>query len=331
MTVADPQLIADALMAFQASDRGVIGAPGGQKAVRLVEKAGQTCVLKVVAVGHTTDDTLTRARREVELLAEIDSANVVKVKSGLVTIGDPVRGAAWLEEYLDGEDLGPLLGSRQWSWSEAQRMGIDVSNGLSEGHSRNVIHRDLSANNVRRLSDGTYKVLDFGFARHTLRSQVTFHGQPGTPGFLSPEHLNGYSGGPATMSDVFQVGNLIYCALTGSLPYPYTGDDADYIARLRTAKIADPRVRWAWYGASVDFTKTETVIAAGSASAAWALSAKIKNPALSTAVGVSAGLISSWAGTAAGLGKCISIKYTWALLAAPSPYGTIPWIAKCYA
>lgn len=237
MTVADQQLIDEALTALNAVNKGVIGAPGGQKAVRLVEHAGIDCVLKVVAIGSTSDDTLKRAAREVELLAGIDSPNVVKVKSGLVTIGDPVRGAAWLEEYLDGEDLGPLLGARQWSWDEARQMGIQVSNGLAEGHARKVIHRDLSANNVRRLSDGTYKVLDFGFARHTLRSQVTFNGQPGTPGFLSPEHLNSYSGGPATMSDVFQVGNLMYCALTRKLPYPYTGDDADYITRLRAGAM----------------------------------------------------------------------------------------------
>ncbi len=237
MTVADQALIDEALAALGAVDRGVIGAPGGQKAVRMVEHDGATCVAKVVAVGHTSDDTLTRARREVELLAGIDSPNVVKVESGLITIGEPVRGAAWLEEYLDGEDLGPLLGGREWTWAEARQMGIDVSNGLAEGHARKVIHRDLSANNVRRLSDGTYKVLDFGFARHTLRSQVTFNGQPGTPGFLSPEHLNAYSGGPATMSDVFQVGNLMYCALTRALPYPYTGDDADYISRLRAGAM----------------------------------------------------------------------------------------------
>lgn len=128
----------------------------------MVERNGETCVAKVVAVGHTSDDTLTRARREVELLAGIDSPNVVKVESDLITIGGPVRGAAWLEEYLDCGDLGPLLGTREWTWFEVRQMGVEVANGLAEGHARKVIHRDLSANNVRRLSNGTYKVLDFG-------------------------------------------------------------------------------------------------------------------------------------------------------------------------
>lgn len=101
-----------------------------------------------------------------------------------------------------------------------------------------MIHRDLSSNNVRHLRDGTFKVMDFGFARHTLLSGITVAGQPGTRGFLSPEHLHGYSGAPTAASDVFCVGILMYAALTGSLPIPWNGDDADYVRRLSAGAIA---------------------------------------------------------------------------------------------
>ncbi|MGH3922973.1 MAG: protein kinase domain-containing protein, partial [Pseudonocardiaceae bacterium] len=123
------------------------------------------------------------------------SPHVVRVESTLRELGDPPIAATWLEEYLDGEDLTPLLGT-PWPWQDAALMAHQVSDGLAAGHEVGVIHRDLSSNNVRRLSDGTFKVLDFGFARHTLLSGITVAGQPGTPGFLSPEHLNSYSGGP---------------------------------------------------------------------------------------------------------------------------------------
>lgn len=237
MTVADDTLVGEAVSALGLTDHGSIGAAGGQKAVRLVTRGGDTYVLKVVAFDFTTDDTLRRAEREVELLGSIDNPNVVKVESELIKLGSPVNGAAWLEEHLDGEDLGNLLGGTQWSWSEARAMGIQIAHGLAAGHEKSVIHRDLSANNVRRLSDGTFKVLDFGFARHTLRSGLTVAGQPGTRGFLTPEHLNSYSGGPMTMSDVFQVGILMYTALAGESPYPWAGDDDDYFNRLRSGAM----------------------------------------------------------------------------------------------
>lgn len=237
MSAADDDLVGEAVSALALTDMGPIGAVGGQKAVRLVSRGGQTYVLKVVALSFTTDETLKRAEREVQLLASIDNPNVVKVASDLVELGSPVKGAAWIEEYLDGDDLGTLLTGKPWTWADAKSMGVQVANGLAAGHEKSVTHRDLSANNVRRLSDGTYKVLDFGFARHTLRSGVTVAGQPGTPGYLSPEHLNSYSGGPTPMSDVFQVGILLYTALSGVSPYPWTGDEYEYISRLKTGTM----------------------------------------------------------------------------------------------
>lgn len=234
MTVADDNLVGEAAAALGLTDSGPIGAAGGQKAVRRVSRDGQVFVLKVVALEFTTDETLKRAEREVQLLASIENPNVVRVESELKELGTPVHAAAWIEEYLDGDDLGNLIGGTPWSWPDTKSMGLQVANGLAAGHEKSVIHRDLSANNVRRLSNGTYKVLDFGFARHTLRSGLTVAGQPGTRGYLTPEHLNSYSGGPMQMSDVFQVGILMYTALTGVSPYPWTGDDNEYMNRLRT-------------------------------------------------------------------------------------------------
>jgi eukaryotic-like serine/threonine-protein kinase len=236
MSVADAALIAEACSALGVVDRGPIGAPGGQKAVRRVERAGEDLVLKVVALTATSPTTLTRAEREVELLKSLNSPHVVKVVSDLVPLGSPAHGATWLEEFLDGDDLGKLLTS-PWSWSSAARLGYEVALGLAAGHAKGVIHRDLSPNNVRRLSSGAYKVMDFGFARHTLRTGITVAGQPGTPGFFTPEHLNAYSGVPMPASDVFGVGILLYLALTGKLPIPHLGDDVDYARRLQRAEM----------------------------------------------------------------------------------------------
>lgn len=238
MTTADPALIAEACAALAVADVAAIGATGGQKVVRHVRRGGADLVLKVITIRSSSPTTLHRAEREVELLKSLTSPHVVRVESDLVRLGNPVHGAAWLEEFLDGDDLTAHLGS-QWSWADTARMGLEVADGLAVAHAAGVIHRDLSSNNVRRLSAGTYKVMDFGFARHTLRSGLTVAGQPGTAGFLSPEHLNAYSGVPMPASDVFCVGILMYAALSGELPIPYTGDDVDYVARLSKVQIID--------------------------------------------------------------------------------------------
>jgi serine/threonine protein kinase len=211
---------------------------GGQKTVRLVRRGEEELVLKVIALDSSHPDALRRAKREVELLQSIDNPHVVKVASDLVELGDPVQGAAWLEEYLDGEDLSEVL-DPPWDWDEAARMGREVANGLAAMHAAKVVHRDLSANNVRRVGSGSYLVMDPGFARHTLRSDLTVGGQPGTAGYASPEHLGVYSGAPTPASDVFCVGVLMFRVLTGQLPIPLDGDGDDYLARLSRVEVQD--------------------------------------------------------------------------------------------
>lgn len=204
---------------------------GGQKTVRLVLRGAEELVMKVIALESGAPDALRRAQREVDLLQSVDDEHVVKVASDLAELGEPVRGAAWLEQYLEGQDLGELVDA-EWPWDEVAEMAVDVARGLSALHAVKVVHRDLSANNVRRLGNGQYVVMDPGFARHTLRSDLTIGAQPGTPGFLSPEHLLAYSAVPTAASDVFCVGILMFLTLTGHLPIPFTGDAAEYISRL---------------------------------------------------------------------------------------------------
>lgn len=238
MTVVDDELLEEARSKLRVSFVRRLKS-GAQKDVQLVEREGESLVLKVVDLGTSTPDALRRAEREVDLLASLDDPHVVRVASGLVELGVPVRGVAWLEEHLDGTDLSNQLFLRKWPWEEAARLGFDVASGLGVAHAAKVVHRDLSANNIRCLASGNFKVMDFGFARHTLRSGLTIAGQPGTPGYASPEHLHSFSGAPTAASDVFSVGILMFAALTGQLPIPHLGDDADYAHRLHGAVIPD--------------------------------------------------------------------------------------------
>jgi eukaryotic-like serine/threonine-protein kinase len=233
----DESLIAQALAAVAVEPVRDLRS-GGQKTVRLVRRGEQELVMKVISLGSSAPDALRRAQREVELLASINDVHVVQAASELVELGDPVIGVVWLETYLEGEDLGDLLGSA-WEWDAVAAMAADVGAGLAALHAVKVVHRDLSANNVRRLSSGGYVVMDPGFARHTLRSDLTVGGQPGTAGFLSPEHLQAYSGAPTAASDIFCLGNLMFYALTGHLAIEVGTDIADYLARLSRVQTGD--------------------------------------------------------------------------------------------
>lgn len=211
---------------------------GGQKSVFSVERNDEHLVMKVISIASASPDVLERAEREVELLNQIDDPHIVKVRSELVELGVPASGVAWLEELLDGDDLTSRLGS-PWAWDDVREFGIQLADGLGVLHRLHVIHRDLSPNNVRCRLNGTYTIMDPGYARHELRSGLTIGGHPGTPGYASPEHLHPYSGSPTPYSDVFAVGILLFEALTGQVPIPYLNDQADYIRRLQEVRRDD--------------------------------------------------------------------------------------------
>ncbi len=210
---------------------------GGQKQVYSAELEGVAVVVKVVLVPQDTTyahEVLERAQREVELLSTIESDYVVPVLSEAVEIGDRPEALCWVEEYLDGDDLRHLTTSFPWSENDTWHLIHDLAQGLAACHSLDVVHRDLSPGNVRRRSDGRFALLDPGLARHLTRTALTGVFQPGTYGYMSPEHVPG--GHPTPASDVFAVGVLAYQALTGDVPVPFRGDAAAYYAQLHTGQ-----------------------------------------------------------------------------------------------
>jgi serine/threonine protein kinase len=204
---------------------------GGQKTVCTASWAGADVVLKIVLLSTSADpNVLERCQREVAVLQTTSSAHLVQILTPMELLGPGPDAAVWLEEYLDGTDMRSMTGGT-WTWAEAAQFLVDVGSGLTAMHTQNYIHRDLSHGNVRRLSSGSWKVMDPGLAKHLNRTSITGLFQPGTPGFLSPEHV--LTGARiTTSSDVFCLGNLAYLGLTGSLAVAYSGDLNEYVQRL---------------------------------------------------------------------------------------------------
>ncbi len=220
------QLIADVSAALGFEEAQPL-AQGGQKLVLRGKLSGAPAVAKIVLLspGPNGDITLQRAHREVELLSAVDSARVVKVLTDAVEIGDPPTAVCWAEEWLDGADLNASL-NRAWDESEVWTFLEDMAEALAACHELDVVHRDLSPANVRRMPDGHFVLMDPGLARHLEKTALTGAFQPGTPGWRSPEHVPG--GDPMPASDIFALGILAFYALTGQFPIDPNCDSADY-------------------------------------------------------------------------------------------------------
>uniref|UniRef100_UPI00130013EE serine/threonine-protein kinase n=1 Tax=Geodermatophilus chilensis TaxID=2035835 RepID=UPI00130013EE len=209
---------------------------GGQKLVYRGQLESVPVAVKIVQVPETAhaEQVIERARREVELLSTVESPFVVRVLSEAVEIGDRPEAVCWVEELLDGHDMRDLIGEFPWAPAQVWSLVVDTASGLAACHELDVVHRDLSPGNVRQRASGRFVLMDPGFARHLTKTALTGEYQPGTPGYLSPEHVPG--GSPTPASDMFGLGILAFQALTGGLPVVPSGDDAQYFEQLRTGQ-----------------------------------------------------------------------------------------------
>jgi serine/threonine protein kinase len=122
--------------------------------------------------------------------------------------------------FIDGRALTQVMANGLLKDSKAVAKIIEkVARGLQKAHEQGIIHRDLKPDNIMIDRDGEPVVMDFGLARSVDDEvQVTNAGGIlGTPGYMSPEQVEGKNVGPRT--DIYSLGVILYQILTGRLPF----------------------------------------------------------------------------------------------------------------
>jgi serine/threonine protein kinase len=202
----------------------VIGEPLGEGGMGAVYKArhvdlNRVCVIKVMQ-GRLQNDTRARNRflEEAKRGAESIHPNIAVVLDYFV--GANGTGCIVME-YIDGENLRDLL-SRSGSveWQLVIDIGIQALSALACLHSRNIVHRDISPDNLM-LTNGpgkrVVKLIDLGLTKVLEDAQAaagTFFFM-GKPSFAPPEQFGGLID---ARSDIYSLGVVLYQLLTGQLP-----------------------------------------------------------------------------------------------------------------
>lgn len=153
-------------------------------------------------------------------------------------------------EYVHGETLAGLLRLARQAEElvpvpVAGRVLCDALEGLHAAHtaslagsSLQIVHRDVSPQNIIVGTDGNARVLDFGIAQAALRSHVTAVGTvKGKIAYMSPEQAQGLNVDART--DVFAAGVVLWEALTGRRLF-FAPDSRDAMELLLTLPVPKP-------------------------------------------------------------------------------------------
>lgn len=134
-------------------------------------------------------------------------------------------------EFLEGITLKSYVGGKGvLSPSEALYIFSEVSSALMIAHSANILHRDISPDNIMLCRDGSVKLIDFGAARQVLADNPKSMSVILKEGFAPLEQYQ-KRGKQGPWTDIYSLGATVYYALTKDFlddPMTRLEDDSDF-------------------------------------------------------------------------------------------------------
>ena len=184
---------------------------------------------------------------EARLAARIHHPNVVPIQE----VGESDQGYYLVMDYIEGDTLARILAKAAKSTGKVPygvtiRILLDVLAGLHAAHEMRddhgvpleIVHRDVSPQNILVGVDGVARVVDFGVARAASRLSTTRSGQlKGKLAYMAPEQARG--GNVDRRADLFACGIVLWEALATKRLFKGDGE-AETLNRVLYDPIATP-------------------------------------------------------------------------------------------
>ena len=228
------------------SDKYKTGKTLGEGAFAVVKEAtkrgtDETYAVKIVTRSKLTAEDEAALKDEIGILTELRHPNIICLYE---YFQDSRFYFLVTEEMHGGELFDRIVAKTYYNEKEARDTCKILFEAMAYIHSKNVAHRDLKPENLLLASaddDTMVKLADFGFAKKTGGREDSLTTQCGTPGYVSPEILEGVPYG--TKTDMWSLGVIVFIVLGGYPPF-HDNDQLKLFEKIRAGKYKFHEQYW---------------------------------------------------------------------------------------
>lgn len=152
---------------------------------------------------------------EARILAKfVDDKSIVEIRDYFID-----NNTAYIVmEYLSGKTLKQYIAEKKkMTWDETMNILSPILSSLVAIHNENIIHRDISPDNIMMADNGRIVLLDFGSARKYSDEDIKSRSVVLKRGY-APEEQYRTKGEQGPWSDLYSICAVIYRCITGIVP-----------------------------------------------------------------------------------------------------------------
>ncbi|XP_069557087.1 serine/threonine-protein kinase SIK3 homolog isoform X3 [Brachyistius frenatus] len=201
-------------------------------ATHIITKA--KVALKMVDKTQLDDENLKKIFREVQIMKLLKHPHIIR----LYQVMETEKMIYLVTEYASGGEIfDHLVAHGRMAEKDARKKFKQIVAAVHFCHCRNIVHRDLKAENLLLDHNLNIKIADFGFSNLFSRGQL-LKTWCGSPPYAAPELFEGKEyDGPKV--DIWSLGVVLYVLVCGALPFD--GSTLQHLrARVLSGKFRIP-------------------------------------------------------------------------------------------